>query len=159
MRALLLAAVVLTAMAGASLGTACAGFGARADSLPSILSTYENVVAPIAIVAIGAEQDAGHVSAERAEELRGYVIQLGDVLAGRGAINSAPVVWALLTDQVSRGIDTRVASGAIGPGVGASIKEVLRMFAARLVQVGGGQRVGGLELTGYQAHAVKAVLR
>lgn len=138
------------------LGSACAGLGARGDALPTLAASYQNVVAPIVIVGIGAEQDAGRISAERADELRALVVTIGEVLEGRGPISGATDAWDVLLPLAESGIDDRVARGEIGPGVGASIKEVLRLFAARLKQVG--QARPGIMLTKKQSFAVEALV-
>jgi len=140
----------------------CAGMNVRDGGLSTISASFNNVIAPIAIVAIGAEQDAGNITAVRAEELRGYVVTIGQVLEGNGMPITAATTWDKLRPFVEDAIDQRVARGEIGPGVGASLKEVLRMFAGRLLDVSGPVAVAdvpGIELTGAQWDAVEASTR
>lgn len=116
----------------------CAGMAARQDAIGQLAGIYRNVVQPIAVVGIGAEQDAGGLSAERAAELRGHVELIGEVLdsAAVGRVPEAGEAWQVLLPFVEQVIDQRVARGEIGPGVGASLKELVRLFGARLAQVG-----------------------
>lgn len=113
--------------------TSC-GALARGDVLPTIAQSYRNVVEPVLIVGIGAEQDAGGITAQRADELRALVGTVGRALEGQGDVGAARTAWELLQPFAEAGIDRRVARGEIGPGVGASLKEVLRLFAERLIQ-------------------------
>lgn len=136
----------------------CAGMVARGDAMATIASTYRNIIQPIVVVGIGAEQDAGGITAERAAELRAHVDTLGRVLEG-GNVAEARAAWDILLPFAEAGIDARVARGEIGPGVGASLKEVLRLFGARLLQLQGPGPVAGLTLTPAQQGAVQAVLR
>jgi len=156
------AAAVLLAMV---VGSACAGLAARGDAMAVVASTFRNIVQPVVLVGIGAEQDAGNITAERAAELRGYVNVIGEVLEGGqvSEVGTARDAWNLLLPLAEAGIDERVARGEIGAGVGASIKEVLRLFGARLLQLetgGGGPAARqGITLTTTQWEAVRAVLR
>jgi len=115
----------------------CAGLGARGDAMGTIVATYRNVIEPVLIVGIGAEQDAGNLSAAEADQFRGYVGELGRMLEGGNVAEAgaARAAWELLLPFAEQGIDARVARGEIGPGVGASLKEVLRLFGERLVQI------------------------
>ena len=115
----------------------CAGIGARGDGMATIAGTYRNIIEPVLIIGIGAEQDAGNLTAAEADEYRGYVGTIGQMLEGGnvGQAGQARAAWELLRPFAERGIDERVARGEIGPGVGASLKEVLRLFGARLLQL------------------------
>jgi len=111
----------------------------------------------VLLIGIGAEQDSGGIDAERAAELRGYVVQLGEVLNGTLLPTNATGAWNSLLPFAEAGIDARVARGEIGAGVGASLKEVLRLFGARLTQVNApspGQMIG-FRLSPEQKNAVK----
>lgn len=124
-------ALVLLLLALASCGTL-----ARGDAAQTLASSYRNVIEPVLIVGIGAEQDAGDITAGRADELRAAVGTLGQLLEGGvGGAPDARMAWEMLRPLAEAGIDTRVASGEIGVGVGASLKEVLRLFGERLLQV------------------------
>lgn len=140
----------------------CAGMGARSDVLPTIAASFNNVIAPMAVVAIGTEQDAGRITAERAIELRGYLREIGEVLDGNGSPESGAKAWVLLQPFLLEGIDSLVRRGDIGAGVGASLKEVLRMFGARMTQLAGPVAVAdvpGLFLDTTQQAAVQGFVR
>lgn len=137
---------------------ACAGMGARSDVLPTLAASYHNIIEPVLIIGIGAEQDAGKITAARAAQLRMAVTVLGRSLDG-GEAAATTAAWNLLLPFAEAGIDARVARGEIGAGVGASLKEVLRLFGARLLQLEGPGPVAGLILTPVQQGAVQAVLR
>jgi hypothetical protein len=132
MRAFAVSMVLLAAL----VGSACAGLAARADGLTTIAASYSRVVEPIVLVGIGAAQDAGDIDAAKAAQLRQAVTVLGRILnSGEVGATGATAAWNLLLPFAEAGIDSRVANGDIGPGVGASLKEVLRLFGARLLQV------------------------
>jgi hypothetical protein len=100
------------------------------DSLPSAYATLQ----PVILVGIGAEQDAGRISAEDAERARVLVAELGRALAG-GTVADARTIWERLLPIALAGIDSRLAAGEIGPGVAAGLREALRLFGERLASV------------------------
>jgi hypothetical protein len=119
--------------------SACAGLNARQDGMRVVADAYATIVQPIVLVGIGAEQDAGRISAAKAEELRVVVRTIGVVLDG-GTVADAgglPAAWDMLLPFALQGIDARIAKGEIGPGVGEALKETIRLFGARLVQIAG----------------------
>ena len=119
--------------------SACAGLNARQDGMRVVADAYATIVQPIVLVGIGAEQDAGRISAAKAEELRVIVRTIGQVLDG-GTVADAgglPAAWDMLLPFALQGIDARIAKGEIGPGVGEALKETIRLFGARLVQIAG----------------------
>ena len=126
-------AVVLLAM------SACAGLNARQDGMRVVADAYATIVQPIVLVGIGAEQDAGRISAADAEELRSVVRAIGVVLDGgqTGQAYGLPAAWDLLLPFALQGIEARIAKGEIGVGVGEALKETIRLFGARLVQIAG----------------------
>lgn len=115
----------------------CAGMQARQGAMSTIATAYATIIQPVVLVGIGAEQDSGRIDAARAEQLRLAVNTLGRLLDGgevsqAGAIRAA---WDTLLPFALQGIDARIAKGEIGPGVGASLKETLRLFGERLIQL------------------------
>ena len=125
-------ALLAVLMAGA-----CAGMKAREGSMGVIADAYATIVQPIVLVGIGAEQDAGRIDSERAGELRLAVRVIGQVLDGGdvGQAGAARAAWDMLLPFALQGIDARIEKGEIGPGVGESLKETIRLFGARLLQL------------------------
>ena len=119
--------------------SACAGLNARQDGMRVVADAYATIVQPIVLVGIGAEEDAGRISAAKAEELRVIVRTIGQVLDGGqpGQAIGLPAAWDMLLPFALQGIDARIAKGEIGPGVGEALKETIRLFGARLVQIAG----------------------
>jgi len=125
------------AFLAALLMTACAGLQAREGSMRVVAEAYATIVQPIVLVGIGAEQDAGRLSESRASELRVIVRTIGEVLDG-GQVSEAgglAAAWDMLLPFALQGIDARIEKGEIGPGVGESLKETIRLFGARLLQL------------------------
>lgn len=150
--------------ASLALLVACAGLNTRTGGMSTLAGNYQNIIEPVLIIGIGAEQDAGGISAERADNLRNKVILLGKFLSGGTVTGSttAQQAWDVLLPFAEAGIDARVARGDIGAGVGASLKEVLRMFGARLLQLNTTKppsQMIGFELTEEQLGAVEVFSR
>ena len=117
--------------------TACAGLKAREGGMAVVADAYATIVSPIVLVGIGAEQDAGNITAERAAELRLAVRVVGEILDG-GEVSkagAARAAWDMLLPFALQGIDARIEKGEIGPGVGESLKETIRLFGERLLQL------------------------
>lgn len=116
---------------------ACQGMQQRSDAMGTIASIYATVIQPVVMVGIGAEEDSGRLSLEEAQLARTIVADIGRMLEGRDPAQAVSIasLWERLLPYANAGIDAQVTKGDIGPGVASSLKETLRLFGERLVQV------------------------
>jgi len=118
--------------------SSCISLNARSISAREALSTsYALIVQPALLVGIGAEQDAGRLAADKAELARTAVREVATLLQGGdpNSVSMLKAAWERLLPLALAGVDSRIAKGEIGPGVGAALKEAIRLFGTRLTQL------------------------
>lgn len=132
---------VVAAFAAVLVVAGCVGMQARTGAMSTIATAYATIIQPVLLVGVGAEQDAGRLKPADAEAVRLAISEVGRLLDG-GDLSQATLIkqtWDRLLPFANSGIDAQVAKGEIGPGVAASLKETLRLFGERLLQLQQGQ--------------------